>query len=364
MTIEQAGLDEAIRMAARSVEHLIAEGSVAGAAIAADTGSGVRAELAVGDRIDGSRLRADDPFLLTSITKAITAIQILRLVEAGLLDLWTPVAEHLPDFVGEGKASVLVHHLLSHTSGLSQRANVVEGPPTTLAAEELADHALRTPLARPPGEVEYCSPAFWLLAGILRQCSGRDHVEDLVDLSRAAGIEPGHLAYRPEAEPPRRLVPAIASRNVHLAEQVRRVAYPAGGVVASAGALASLGGSMVRAAHGDHGVLSSATIRTMARPWSRGVWPDGRPAVWGLGMELHGPGDLLGSPTLFHAGASGVGFWVDLERGVALSVLTANWYLPRAALARVSNAFGAGLARGSAVGPADSTLSAPEEKAS
>lgn len=339
-------LDGAVDAAAGAIARLVRDGVLTGAVVAAADGSGGLAERAVGVRADGAPVVVEDPFLTTSITKAITAIQVMRLVDDGLLDLRGRVQDHLPGFVGDGKEAVQVWHLLSHTSGLSQRANVIEGPPTPLEANELEAYAIATPLSRPPGEVEYCSPGFWLLAALIRERTGLDHVPHLrTAITGPADIPSEQLDYVPGSDAPARLVPAIATRNAHLAEQVRRIAYPAGGIVATGAGLARLGGEVIRSATGGSGPLSPAAVAAMAHPWSRGIWPDGRPAVWGLGMELMSPGELCGTPTLFHSGASGVGWWIDLERGVSLALLTADWYIPRTVHANVADAFSAQLSR-------------------
>jgi CubicO group peptidase (beta-lactamase class C family) len=341
-----ARLEEAVEAAAAAVDRMVVDGVLTGAVVAATDGSGVVADRAVGATADRRALTTDDRFLTTSITKAITALQVMLLVDRGLLDLRSRVDAHLPAFAGEGKEAVQVWHLLSHSSGLSQRANVAEGPPTSLAAAELEAYAIATPLSRPPGEVEYCSPAFWLLAAILRARTGQDHVAHLRHaITGPLGLAADELDYCPGDPAPADLVPAIAHRNVHLAEQVRRIAYPAGGVVATARGLVRLGGELVRSQRGPDGLLSPAAVGAMSRTWSTGTWPDGRRAVWGLGLELAPPGELWGSPTLFHAGASGVGLWIDLDRGVALSLLTADWYLPRTVHARVADAFAGAVSR-------------------
>ncbi len=339
-------LDAAIDAAAEAASRLVETGVLTGAVVAAANGSGDLAQRAVGLSAGGAPIAPDDLFLTTSITKAVTAIQVMRLVDDGLLDLRARVQDHLPGFSGDGKDAVQVWHLLSHTSGLSQRANVIEGPLTSLEADELESYAIATPLSRPPGEVEYCSPGFWLLAAIIREITGEHHVEHLrTRITGPVGISADQLDYAPGNAPPARLVPAIASRNAHLAEQVRRNAYPAGGIVATGVGLARLGAELIRSARTGSGLLSPAAVTTLSRPWSRGVWPDGRPAVWGLGMELKPPGELCGTPTLFHSGASGVGWWVDLERGVSLALLSADWYIPRTVHANVSDAFSAELSR-------------------
>jgi CubicO group peptidase (beta-lactamase class C family) len=53
-----------------------------------------------------------------SVTKTMTALCALVLVDRGLLDPDAPVAEYWPEFAAAGKEGVLVRHVLSHTAGL------------------------------------------------------------------------------------------------------------------------------------------------------------------------------------------------------------------------------------------------------
>jgi CubicO group peptidase (beta-lactamase class C family) len=54
-----------------------------------------------------------------SITKTVTSLAALMLVDAGELDVHAPVARYWPEFAAQGKQDVAVRHLLSHTSGVS-----------------------------------------------------------------------------------------------------------------------------------------------------------------------------------------------------------------------------------------------------
>src|SRR5512140_1284303 len=67
---------------------------------------------------DSPPLQRDSIFPLASLSKPITATAVMCLVEDGLLGLNRPVDEYIPEFTGEGKHAVLVHHLLTHTSGI------------------------------------------------------------------------------------------------------------------------------------------------------------------------------------------------------------------------------------------------------
>lgn len=56
--------------------------------------------------------------LVYSATKGTSAAAAHLLVQRGLLDLDTPVAEYWPEFAAMGKAEIPVRLLLSHQAGL------------------------------------------------------------------------------------------------------------------------------------------------------------------------------------------------------------------------------------------------------
>src|SRR5215510_14315651 len=64
-------------------------------------------------------LPLDAVYPLASITKPITATCAMCLVEDGVLGLHRPVQEYVPEFTGEGKDAVTIHHLLTHSSGIT-----------------------------------------------------------------------------------------------------------------------------------------------------------------------------------------------------------------------------------------------------
>src|SRR5262245_27212205 len=55
---------------------------------------------------------------LFSVGKAISAVCLLRLVEAGRVDLDAPVARYWPEFAQAGKAKLPLRYLLTHQAGL------------------------------------------------------------------------------------------------------------------------------------------------------------------------------------------------------------------------------------------------------
>lgn len=98
-------------------------------------------------------MNANTLFRIYSMTKPFTAVALLALVEQGLLDLDSPICEHLPEF---GEPEVLLEspagistrpayhpitarHLLSHTSGL------VSGFGTTIVDSRYSEQSLTVP---------------------------------------------------------------------------------------------------------------------------------------------------------------------------------------------------------------------------
>jgi methyl acetate hydrolase len=89
---------------------------------------------AFGERDSGTPVTADSIFAIASMTKAVTTVAALQLVEQGKVTLDEPVAKHLPqlekldvldgfDAAGKpilrpAKIPITLKHLLTHTSGL------------------------------------------------------------------------------------------------------------------------------------------------------------------------------------------------------------------------------------------------------
>ncbi len=77
---------------------------------------------------------------LFSVGKALSAVCLLRLVEAGRVDLDAPVALYWPEFAQAGKARVPVRYLLTHQVGLPAVARAL--PPEAWSDWTLMTKAL------------------------------------------------------------------------------------------------------------------------------------------------------------------------------------------------------------------------------
>ncbi len=148
------------------------------------------------DRASGRRMEKNDIFAVASLSKLVTTVAALTLVEEGRLTLREPIARYLPEFAkmkvfsgGTADAPVLVeatrpitlHDLLSQTAGfygatytnsaLTALWKRTETSPTNLTA--MSERLARFPLQAQPGEMWIYGPATDLLGALIERVSGQ-----------------------------------------------------------------------------------------------------------------------------------------------------------------------------------------------
>ena len=130
----------------------------------------------------GRPITPQTPFRIASLTKSFTALAVMQLVEAGRVDLDTPVQHYLPWFrVADAYASarITVRHLLNQTSGLSTLTgnSFVYTLDTSEQGLERFVRSLSTAdLSNPVGEVaEYSNANYSILGLIVQIVSGESY---------------------------------------------------------------------------------------------------------------------------------------------------------------------------------------------
>lgn len=139
------------------------------------------------DREADSAMQRDTIFRLASVTKPIVATTVLRLVDLGLIGLSDRVTRYLPWFTPANPdgspADIRIHHLLSHTSGLSyERVPDDASAGLSGAINSLGDTLraiARVPLAFAPGTGWAYGTSIDVLGGVLAAINGSD-VEDVL----------------------------------------------------------------------------------------------------------------------------------------------------------------------------------------
>jgi CubicO group peptidase (beta-lactamase class C family) len=122
--------------------------------------------------------QVDTKFNLASVTKMLTAVAVMRLVEAGKLDLHVPVAAYNPELPYAD--TVTIHQLLTHTAGFDRYWN---------DAYRAARSDLRTindylkvfaaaPLLFPPGtRHHYGNTGYVLLGAVIESVTGETYYD-------------------------------------------------------------------------------------------------------------------------------------------------------------------------------------------
>jgi CubicO group peptidase (beta-lactamase class C family) len=292
-------------------------------------------ELASGvlHRGTGVTATTDSVFQLGSIAKIYTATLVMRLAEAGDLDLDAPVIDVLPEFATadpQATKTITTRQLLSHTSGLTCDFNHDTGRGDDCLARYV--EAARTlALDCPPGTaVSYSSVGYNVLGRIVEVITGqtwdaalKDRLLTPLGLTQTMTLPEEALRFRAAmghlGDPGQDPDPAPAW------DLMPRSAGPYGRVIASAGDVIRLARMHLDGGTAPDGtrVLAADTVAAMQRrvidvPDKWTVSADG----WGLGWTLY---DWDGVPGFGHDGAS-IGQYGYLRvvpgAGVAVALLT------------------------------------------
>lgn len=112
-------------------------------------------------------------FPIGSITKSFTAVSIMQLEEKGLLSLDDPISKHIDGH--ERGDDITIHHLLTHTSGLTREGKFIGGYGVPLN-ENVEYIAKNNKIQFEPGEdFLYSNAGYIILAGIIEKISGESY---------------------------------------------------------------------------------------------------------------------------------------------------------------------------------------------
>ncbi|MEM9801701.1 MAG: serine hydrolase domain-containing protein [Planctomycetota bacterium] len=182
---ELTRVDEAVAAALEdALEGSPVPGGVAGIV---EFESGVRAAaFGVRKAGDDAAVTIDDPVHIGSDTKAMTAVLVARLVDKGLLEWDSTLADVLPKLAKKadpGWGDVTVLQLLRHTSGAPANPSdwgAKEGQKLAKRRFAIAADALSDAPRTEPGEAYEYSNLGYLLAGLFCEAAGDDEWEALI----------------------------------------------------------------------------------------------------------------------------------------------------------------------------------------
>lgn len=121
----------------------------------------------------------ETPVLLASTSKAVTAVAVIQQVEAGKLDLKTPVKNYLPWFRTadeSASATITVGQLLNHTAGFAERDGhihlLVDNRQSGALEQGVRDLAKATLVDTPGADFTYSNRNYDILGLLVQTVSG------------------------------------------------------------------------------------------------------------------------------------------------------------------------------------------------
>jgi CubicO group peptidase (beta-lactamase class C family) len=266
-------------------------------------------------------IESNDRFRIASISKVITAIVVLQLVEAGQLGLDDPVGGRLAELVGANVTdprveTITVRQLLSHTGGFASYQSAFFGGRFGSCQEIAADAMSRSLSAAPGTDYTYSNLNFCLLGLLVEQIAGRPYEAVVTDrLLAPLGIDSMRMAPTFDADPTSVIHPSVRGRNY------MEALGAAGAWTATPSDLVKILDSLDTNERGFH-PLSQATVDLMRTivPTAGPPPADGR--GYGLGMMVFGDGTFGHTGTIENTHA----MVLDRPDGVTWSVLVSGEY--------------------------------------
>ncbi|MPZ82049.1 MAG: serine hydrolase [Actinophytocola sp.] len=294
-------------------DGVVVSRETAGYAVRYADGAGT--ELPDADKVP---MRTDTIFDMASVSKLFTSILVMQLAERGEIDVDAPAATYLPEFGVNGKESITVGQLLTHTSGLVSWLplwSAYPDPPSRIKA--VMDVAPRT---TPGTNYEYSDLNLITLGVLVERLTGK--TLDKVVAERITGpLRMVDTGYNPPAEkldriaatefqttPPRGMVRG----SVH-----DENAWSLGGVAGHAGVFSTANDMAILAqtilnggTYRGHRIMRPDTVQAMIDNHNEAFPGDDH----GYGFELNQiwyMGGLSGAHTAGHTGYTGTDVVID-----------------------------------------------------
>jgi CubicO group peptidase (beta-lactamase class C family) len=278
-------------------------------------------------------MRNDTIFDLASMSKLFTTLVTLQQVERGKVDLDATVASYLPDFAQNGKGSITLRQLLTHTSGLEPDLPFFNY--TGRAAQEQALYAEK--LQNPPGTAYvYSDLNLITMQFILEKVTGKT-LDTLVHDGVTGPLGLRDTGYNPPASEKHRIAateyehvpPAQLDRGLVWGQVHDENSYALGGVAGHAGVFSTAHDIAIVAQmildggrYGNARVLKDDSVRQIFTNFNQKFPSDSH----GIGFELNQRwymGGLSSPVTAGHTGYTGTDVVID-PLSKSFSILLTN----------------------------------------
>ena len=265
-------------------------------------------------------------FRIASISKQITAVALLQLVDAGKVDLHAPLSRYLPG-TPPAWSAIRIEHLLAHTSGIPSPGELPLETSIALLAKptlaELRAVLAKQPLRSKPGVKHvYNNYGYDLLGEVIERVTGRGYCEYVTaTLFQPLGMT--RTVCPTTREPLDGLVTGYERDPAHrfatpAAYELGASANPAAGIVSTADDL----GRWAVALYGGT-LLSPASLTALTTP---ARLADGTQLDYAMGARVH----VIDGHRIVEAGGEWPGYYsevaYDADSGV-IAISLSNFLL-------------------------------------
>ena len=336
---------------------LVEAGATPGAVVLAGTSGTVLAECTAGRlsyAADADPVTPDTIYDLASLTKVlVTTPLVMRLYEAGRLDIDAPVRACVPEFTGGARDRITIADLLAHCSGLLWWTDLFRQArdlPATEVTRFYVTQVCKLPLDyEPRSRTVYSDLGFILLGAALERLTGTA-IDRLAQDEIFAPLGVHEIRYNPPTALRSRIAPTeddperggVLTSLVHDENACRLGGVaPHAGLFATARSLVPLARMwLAEGAAGEKRLFEGATVRRFSR---RAHLVEGSSRA--LGWDTPAAGSSCGrrfSATAFgHTGFTGTSLWIDPALDLFVILLTNRVHPTRdnTALAELRPAF-------------------------
>lgn len=347
------------------IQKYVDNKTIAGATVGIGSREGIVAAEAVGSLNLEQRLTMplDAMFRIASMTKPITAMAVMMLVDEGKLSVDDPIEKHLPEFKGQlmfeskdGDKVILkkpsrpitVRDLLTHTSGLP--GGFPEGITDLyfrrhLTLGEAVAISSQRPLEFEPGSKwAYCNAGIDALGRVVETVSGMGF-EEFLEHRIFLPLGMFDTTFYPNDEQLQRVASLYEVKDGELRptgyqligpSRTAKHPIPAGGLFSTLQDLGQLYRLMLtRGAVGELRLLSEKSVNEMTRIQIGDLIGGFTPGVsmgygWQVTRKPEGVHSMMSPGTYGHGGAFGTQGWIDPGQDLFVILLIARTGIPNA----------------------------------
>ncbi|MBX3709233.1 MAG: beta-lactamase family protein [Gammaproteobacteria bacterium] len=284
-------------------------------------------------------MRFDTIFDIASLTKiVVTTPAIMQLVEQGRIDLDAPVSQYWPAFAKQGKQSVTIRELLTHTSGLPLD---VANPTKKSTSHAVIKKIEQLKLLHSPGSKFLYSDLNFIVLAHLVEMISKERIDHYAQNHIFKPLGMKNTFFTPSEKLRERIAPTeLINKKLRWGQVHDPIAYSIGGISGNAGVFSDAkdlgiyaqslldGGKLPHVLRDKNNKLDYFLGPLSITKMTTAQTPDSMVDVRGLGWDIDSSysnrGVLLPTQSFGHTGWTGTSLWIDPVTQTWIVILTSR----------------------------------------